>query len=607
MAKNIDKHFDCIVIGAGHAGAEAAHAAAAIGAKTLLLTISRETIAKASCNPAIGGIAKGQIVREIDALGGIMALATDMAGLQFRILNRSKGAAVRSPRAQIDKYLYSQIVRDILEKTPNLTIEEGLVAEILTDNNQTNGVRCTDGRAFYAPAVIVTTGTFLKGIMHTGAKQWPGGRLNEPAANELSDCLRNLGFEVGRLKTGTPARLNADTIDYAQLQKQIGDETPQPFSFMTDSITQEQLPCWITYTNPDVHKLLLDNLDKAPLYTGQITTTGPRYCPSIETKVQRFADKDQHQIFLEPEDRQMTTIYCNGISTSVPEDIQERMLKMIVGLENAKIVHYAYAIEYDYCPAVQLKPNLETKKIAGLFLAGQINGTSGYEEAAGQGIIAGINAARLIDKKEPLILGRDIAYIGVMIDDLLTREIDEPYRMFTSRAEWRLNLRSDNADRRLTQIGKSVGLVDEKRWQKFEQKLSKIEEITQFLKKTSQNGANFWQNLKKSDVFCEKLAQMAEIRDHFDLEILQAAATDSKYEGYLAKQEKTVLAAKKLENFVLPMDLDYEKIVHLRAEAKQKLTKFRPYTLGQAARIGGITPADITVVQIYLKKNKNPK
>ncbi|MFA6186283.1 MAG: tRNA uridine-5-carboxymethylaminomethyl(34) synthesis enzyme MnmG [Phycisphaerae bacterium] len=602
----MENSFDCIVIGAGHAGAEAAHAAAIIGAKTLLLTISRETIAKASCNPAIGGIAKGQIVREIDALGGIMALATDAAGLQFRILNRSKGAAVRSPRAQIDKYQYSKFVRDILEKTPNLTIEEGLVAEILVEENCIKGVRCTDGRIFSSLTVIVATGTFLKGIMHTGTKQWPGGRLNEPAANELSDCLRKLGLEVGRLKTGTPARLDATTIDYDKLQRQNGDENPQPFSFMTDSITQEQLPCWITYTNPDVHKLLLDNLDKAPMYTGQIKTTGPRYCPSIETKITRFADKDQHQIFLEPEDRQMTTIYCNGISTSIPEALQERMLKMIAGLENAKIVHYAYAIEYDYCPAVQLKPNLETKKIAGLFLAGQINGTSGYEEAAGQGLMAGINAARLIDKKEPLILGRDISYIGVMIDDLLTREIDEPYRMFTSRAEWRLNLRSDNADRRLTQIGKSVGLADDERWEKFQRKLSQIAEITEVLKNTRKAGSSLWQQLKHPDgVFADEFVNLDEVKKfNFGPEILEAAAIDSKYEGYLAKQEKTVSHTAKLENFVLPADLDYEKIDHLRAEAKQKLTKFRPYTLGQAGRIGGITPADITVLQIYLKKKK---
>jgi tRNA uridine 5-carboxymethylaminomethyl modification enzyme len=608
-------NFDCIVIGAGHAGAEAAHAAARIGAKTLLTTISRATVAKASCNPAIGGIGKGQIVREIDALGGIMGLATDAGGLQFRILNRSKGPAVRSPRAQIDKYKYSDFIRNELEKTANLTIEEALVAEILVDpsclrpaaagNNQVKGVRCTDGRIFYAPTVIVAAGTFLKGIMHIGSKQSPGGRLDEPAANELSDCLRKLGLDVQRLKTGTPARLDGGTIDYDKTQIQRGDENPQPFSFMTDAITQTQLPCWITYTNEKIHKLLLDNLDRAPLYTGQIKTTGPRYCPSIETKIVRFADKDAHQVFLEPEDREVTTIYCNGISTSVPEDVQEQMIKMMAGTENAKIVHYGYAIEYDYCPAIQLKPNLETKKIGGLFLAGQINGTSGYEEAAGQGIMAGINAVRLLDKKEPLIIGRDRGYIGVMIDDLLTRKIDEPYRMFTSRAEWRMSLRSDNADRRLTQIGKSVGLVGEERWEKYQQKISQLSELTEVLKKTRKAGTSLWQGLKQPEsTLSDELAGLDEVKK-FNLgpEIIEAVIIDAKYEGYLVKQEKMVALSARLENLVLPQSLDYNKIEHLRAEAKQNLAQFRPYTLGQAGRIGGITPADITVIQIYLKKN----
>ena len=371
--------FDCIVIGAGHAGAEAAHAAAKIGAKTLLVTISKNTIAKASCNPAIGGIGKGQIAREIDALGGLMGLATDATGIQFRLLNRSKGAAVQSPRAQIDKYKYSDFIRSELEKTPNLEIFEGLVAEILTEDNQVKGIITTDGKIFNCRTVIVATGTFLKGIMHTGDKQWPGGRLDEPAANELSDCLSKLGLEVKRLKTGTPPRLDAKTIDYDKTQIQYGDKEPSPFSFMTESITAKQVPCWITYTNEKIHKLLRDNLGRAPLYTGQIVSTGPRYCPSIETKIIRFADKTKHQVFLEPEDADVTTIYCNGISTSVPQDVQEQMIKLMAGTENAKIIHYAYAIEYDYCPAIQLKPSLETKKIKGLFLAGQINGTSGYE------------------------------------------------------------------------------------------------------------------------------------------------------------------------------------------------------------------------------------
>lgn len=597
--------FDCIVIGAGHAGAEAAHAAAKIGAKTLLITISKDTIAKASCNPAIGGIAKGQIVREIDALGGLMGLATDATGIQFRLLNRSKGPAVHSPRAQIDKYKYSEFIRNELEKTPNLTIIEALVAEILVEDNQVKGILCTDGTTFHCGSVIVATGTFLKGIMHTGSKQWPGGRLDEPPANELSDCLRKLGLEVQRLKTGTPPRLDAKTIDYDKTQTQHGDQNPRPFSFMTETISQKQIPCWITYTNEKIHKLLLDNLDRAPLYTGQIKTAGPRYCPSIETKIVRFADKNKHQVFLEPEDRNVTTIYCNGISTSVPEDVQQQMLKLMAGTENAKIIHYGYAIEYDYCPAIQLNPSLETKKIKGLFLAGQINGTSGYEEAAGQGIIAGINAARLLDKKEPLILARDQAYIGVMIDDLLTRRIDEPYRMFTSRAEWRLSLRSDNADRRLTQIGKSIGLVCEKRWEKFQRKIEQITALTELLKNTHKDSSTLWQQLKQPNTpLAKTLADLPQVKQmNPKPDVIEAAVIDAKYQGYLIKQERIVAQFRKLDNYKLPQALDYDKIEHLRAEARQQLKQFRPYTLGQAGRIGGITPADIIVIQIHLKKH----
>jgi tRNA uridine 5-carboxymethylaminomethyl modification enzyme len=595
------KIFDCIVIGAGHAGAEAAHAAAKIGAKTLLITISKDTIAKASCNPAIGGIGKGQIAREIDALGGLMGLATDATGIQFRMLNRSKGAAVRSPRAQIDKYKYSEFIRNELEKTANLEIAEALVAEILTEDNQIKGIVCTDGKVFHSRTVIVATGTFLKGVMHTGAKQWQGGRLDEPAANELSDNLRKLGLEVKRLKTGTPPRLDASTVDFDKTQIQYGDENPQPFSFMTDSITRKQVPCWITYTNEQIHKLLLDNLGRAPLYTGQIASTGPRYCPSIETKILRFADKTRHQVFLEPEDEEVRTIYCNGISTSVPQDVQEQMIKLMAGTENAKIIHYAYAIEYDYCPAIQLAPSLETKKIKGLFLAGQINGTSGYEEAAAQGIIAGINAARLIDEKEPLVLRRDQAYIGVMIDDLLTREIDEPYRMFTSRAEWRMSLRSDNADRRLTQIGRDIGLVEDRRWEKYQETMSQIEIFTSFLKSTRKEGKLLWDRLKQPQ---NTIAQMPEIAAlNIRPDVIESVMTDSKYEGYLAKEERSVAQFQKSEKLRLPEGLDYDKIEHLRAEAREKLNKFKPATLGQAGRIGGITPADIMIIQIHLRKH----
>jgi tRNA uridine 5-carboxymethylaminomethyl modification enzyme len=599
------KIFDCIVIGGGHAGAEAAHAAAKIGAKTLLLTISKDTIAKASCNPAIGGIAKGQIVKEVDALGGIMGIATDATGIQFRLLNRSKGAAVQSPRAQIDKYKYSACIINLLEQTPNLTIAEGLAAEILVDENQVAGVCCTDGRIFNAGAVIVTTGTFLKGIMHTGTKQWPGGRLNEPASNELSDSLRKIGLNVQRLKTGTPARLDAKTIDYDKTQIQYGDEKPSPFSFLTDSITRKQIPCWITYTNEKIHKLLMDNLDRAPLYTGQIASTGPRYCPSIETKIMRFSDKTRHQVFLEPEDEEVRTIYCNGISTSVPEDVQEQMIKLMVGTENARIVHYAYAIEYDYCPAIQLRPSLETRKIKGLFLAGQINGTSGYEEAAGQGIMAGINAARLLDNKEPLVLRRDQAYIGVMVDDLLTREIDEPYRMFTSRAEWRMCLRSDNADKRLTQIGREIGLVDDVRWARFQQTVEQIKTLIEFLKNARKGGKSYWDYLKQpQNPICHEIAQMPEIAAlNIRADVIESVVTDAKYEGYLAKEEKEVAQYHKDEKLKLPESLDYDTVEHLRAEAKENLKKFKPATLGQAGRIGGITPADIMIIQIHLRKN----
>ncbi|MHC4174136.1 MAG: tRNA uridine-5-carboxymethylaminomethyl(34) synthesis enzyme MnmG [Planctomycetota bacterium] len=596
--------FDCVVIGGGHAGVEAAHAAARIGAKTCLITISKDTIAKMSCNPAIGGLAKGQIVREIDALGGLMALAIDATGIQFRLLNRSKGPAVQAPRAQADKYKYKDCIRMMLEQTPNLTIVEAMASQILTDINKVQAVRCLGGMIYNAPTVILTTGTFLRGLMHIGTQQFAGGRLGEPAANELSESLQQLGLELGRLKTGTPARLDAVTVHLDKLDVQLGDERPVPFSFMTERITRPQIPCWITYTNEKIHNLIRENLHRAPLYSGQITSTGPRYCPSIETKIVRFADKKRHQVFLEPEDEKQSTIYCNGISTSLPKDVQGQMFKLLPGTENALIVHYAYAIEYDYCPPIQLKPNLETKKISGLFLAGQINGTSGYEEAAGQGIMAGINAARKLQSKESIVLGRDQAYIGVLIDDLLTKGINEPYRMFTSRAEYRLALRADNADRRLTQIGKSVGLVDQKRWTKFQKKLKNINELKNYLTNSRSGGLSLWEQLRQpNNALAETLAEHPDVKNmNFSEAVLQAIVIDAKYEGYLAKQERLVAGFRTLENKKIPLDLDYNSIAHLRAEAKEKLSAFRPSTLGQASRISGIAPTDITVIQIHLKK-----
>jgi tRNA uridine 5-carboxymethylaminomethyl modification enzyme len=598
--ERINNQFDCIVIGGGHAGVEAAHAAATIGAKTCLLTISKDTIAKMSCNPAVGGLGKGQIAREVDALGGLMGLATDATGIQFRLLNRSKGPAVRAPRAQADKYKYKNHIRTLLEQTPNLTIIETIVSQIVTEKNTVRAVKCSDGTLYHAPIVILTTGTFLRGLMHIGTQQFPGGRLDEPAANELSDSLRQIGLQLKRLKTGTPPRLDAATVDLDRLEVQHGDDKPVPFSFMTERIDRPQIPCWITYTNPQIHKLLRDNLHLAPLYSGQITSTGPRYCPSIE-----------HQVFLEPEDEQISTIYCNGISTSVPKDVQEQMIRLMPGTENARIVHYGYAIEYDYCPPIQLKPNLETRKISGLFLAGQINGTSGYEEAAAQGIIAGINAAGKLQGKEPVVLTRDQAYTAVMIDDLLTKGIDEPYRMFTSRAEYRLALRADNADRRLTQIGKSVGLVGGERWTKFQNKLDQIDKLKTYLKASVAAEAGrmtLWDQLRQTDnTLGEKLADIPDIRSmNLTEDELGAAIIDAKYEGYLAKQERLVVNLRTLEKKKMPEDLDYNSIAHLRPEAKEKLSVFKPGTLAQASRISGITPADITVIQIHLKKTLSP-
>ncbi|MHC4529559.1 MAG: tRNA uridine-5-carboxymethylaminomethyl(34) synthesis enzyme MnmG, partial [Planctomycetota bacterium] len=584
--------FDCVVIGAGHAGIEAAHAAAKIGAHTALMTISKDTIAKMSCNPAVGGLAKGQIAREVDALGGLMGLATDATGIQFRLLNRSKGPAVQSPRAQADKHKYAAWMRAKLEQTENLTIVEAIASEIIVEHGNVTGVACEDGSVYQTPTAIVATGTFLRGLMHVGPDQSPGGRLGEPASQKLAESLRRIGLRLARLKTGTPPRLDAATVDFHRLQVQHGDKEPVSFSFMTARINRPQIPCWITYTNERIHKLLTDNLDRAPLYTGQITSTGPRYCPSIETKIVRFPDKKRHQVFLEPEEQDVSVIYCNGISTSVPKDVQDHMLQLLPGAENARIVHYGYAIEYDYCPPVQLRNSLETKNISGLFFAGQINGTSGYEEAAGQGIIAGINAARKLQNKAPLVLGRDQAYIGVMIDDLLTKGLDEPYRMFTSRAEYRLSLRADNADRRLTPIGKETGLVGHDRWSMFQSKLDAVENLRVHLQNTRENGASLWDQLRRpNNPLTATLTDRSDVQQmNLTDDVLQAVTIDAKYEGYLTKQQKLVEGFRSLENKKIPEDFDYNDVTHLKAEARQKLSTFRPATLAQATRLSGITP-----------------
>ncbi len=608
-------NFDCVVIGAGHAGIEAAHAAARIGAKTALITIDKNKIAAMSCNPAIGGLAKGQIVREVDAIGGLMGLAIDATGIQFRMLNRSKGPAVQSPRAQADKYRYQKFMINALEQTANLTIIEQMATDIIVEAGRVEGVRCKGGWACGTKTIVVATGTFLRGLMHIGPEQFEGGRRGEPAADELSACLERLGLVVKRLKTGTPARLDACTIDYEKLEVQQGDKEPAPFSFMNDKINRLQIPCWITYTNEEIHKLIRDNLDKAPLYTGQIKSTGPRYCPSIETKIIRFADKTRHQVFLEPEEQEQNVIYCNGISTSLPKSVQDEMIRNLPGCERARVLHYGYAIEYDYCPPIQLKNNLETKRITGLFLAGQINGTSGYEEAAGQGIIAGINAARFLQGDEPIVLGRDRAYVGVMIDDLLTKGLgvegmgipDEPYRMFTSRAEFRLSLRSDNADRRLTAIGKSVNLVDEKRWDRFQKKINGIEQLKEYLKTNSSNGISLWEQLcRPGNTISQTLYEDAYVKScGFNKDVVEAVIIDAKYEGYLVKQERLAAGLQSLDAKQIPANLDYGTISHLRVEAREKLSVFKPQTLGQASRISGITPADITVIQVHLRKYHN--
>ncbi len=613
--------YDVIVVGAGHAGCEAALAAARLGHQTLVVTVNVDHIGEMSCNPAVGGLAKGHLVREIDALGGEMAKNIDATGIQFRRLNTKKGPAVQSSRAQADKEQYRLRMKKVLERQENLHVKQAMVDALLVEDSRVQGVITSIEERFFGKAVILTTGTFLKGLIHIGLRNFPAGRMGDPASNKLSDHLRALGFRVGRLKTGTTPRLDGRTIDFSRLTPQHGDEPPVPFSFETKAITQEQVPCHITYTNEKTHEVIKTGLDRSPLFTGVIQGVGARYCPSIEDKVVRFPDKLRHQIFLEPMGLGTTEVYPNGISTSLPVDMQFKMLRSIEGLEKVEIVRPGYAIEYDYVDPVQIKPSLECKVISGLFLAGQINGTSGYEEAAGQGIMAGINAVRHVRGDPPIILGRDQAYIGVMIDDLVTKGTQEPYRMFTSRAEYRLLLREDNADLRLRELGHQIGLVSSEAYEQFEQKRNSVDGLLTLLSDVRLNPKpqvkqtledlgigtinqplTLKDLLKRPETDLKDIAQLENRILSFDSQAAEQATILVKYDGYIRRQSEQVERVKYLEGTRIPEDLDYFIIPGLSNEVKEKLSKIRPVSLGQASRVSGITPAAVTIIQIYLKK-----
>ena len=619
----INEIYDVIVVGGGHAGCEAAAAAANLGSKTMLVTMNMQTIGQMSCNPAMGGIAKGQIVREIDALGGYSGIIADKSAIQFKMLNLSKGPAMWSPRTQNDRMLFAEEWRLALENTPNLDFFQDMVKNIIIENGKVAGVITNIGVEIRGKAVVLTNGTFLNGLIHIGEKQFGGGRMGEPKAFGITEQLVSLGFQAGRMKTGTPVRIDGRSLDYSKMEEQKGDENPQKFSYLDTPKLKEQRSCYITYTNETVHDILRSGFDRSPMFNGTIQSIGPRYCPSIEDKINRFAERNRHQLFVEPEGWKTVEIYVNGFSSSLPEDIQAKALRHVPGFENAKIFRPGYAIEYDYFPPTQLKHTLETKLIENLFFAGQINGTTGYEEAAGQGLIAGINAHNKVHSKDEFTLSRDEAYIGVLIDDLITKGTEEPYRMFTSRAEYRLLLRQDNADIRLTEKSYNIGLASEERLRKVEEKIKKSGELEEFLKELSlkpnvinpileENESNpvdqayrASQILTRPNINLEKLSKIEIIGNkarEYSEEIQEQAEINIKYKGYIEKEKENVAKLQRMENIKIPDNFDFSKVASLSSEALQKMNNIRPKNIAQASRISGVSPADINVLLIYLGK-----